>query len=271
MSGWYPGSFTLDSTGDGATDTVNFVAIDLDGDGSIDRLELSSDDGIYGETGDLGNKLTATDDDELFNAGGGASTSLDITLGAYQFTVTFQHALSGGNAIASVTSKTWFTGIFSIDTDSSGATDTVNFALKDHNSDGLYDRMGISINDTDYGDGDTSNQIANVTQDELVTGAEDVLIGADYTFSFTFDSNPANDVIDATATSKTWFTGALQVDANADGDTFDAADDLRFALADTDSNGLYDLMGLSVNDNDYDEGATGDQVLTTSNDEVITS
>ena len=264
---WFTGSFTIDVDADGnALDTVNFALVDSDSDGLYEKMDISSDaDVTYGELGDLGNQETGTGDDETIT---GAE---DVRLGLfYTFTVAFDNNPPADGNDVRITSKTWFTGTFTIDVDADGnALDTVNFALVDSDSDGLYDKMDISSDaDVTYGEGTTTNQVTGTGDDETVTGSEDVRLGAYYTFTVAFDNNPPTDGNDARITSKTWFTGSFTIDVDADGN---ALDTVNFALVDSDSNGLYDKMDISSDaDVTYGEGTTTNQVTGTGDDETIT-
>ena len=263
---WFTGSFTIDVDADGnALDAVNFALVDIDSDGLYEKMDISSDaDVTYGE-GTTTNQVTGTGDDETISSGE------DVRLGAdYTFTVAFDNNPPADGNDARITSKTWFTGSFTIDVDADGAADdTVNFALVDSDSDGLYDKMDISSDaDVTYGEGTTTNQVTGTGDDETVTGSEDVRLGAYYTFTVAFDNNPPADGNDARITAKTWFTGSFTIDVDADGN---ALDTVNFALVDSDSNGLYDKMDISSDaDVTYGEGTTTNQVTGTGDDETIT-
>ncbi|MEK7873824.1 MAG: DUF11 domain-containing protein, partial [Chloroflexota bacterium] len=141
---WFTGSLTLDTSFSGSIgDTLYYALTDTNSDGVYDRLDLSLGNDTFAQGGNLSNAIVSTSgDDERLLASEGLSK--DITLGAQLFTVRFRQN-PGNGAVGddvSITSKTWYKGMFTIDVDADGnANDTVNFVLIDTNSDGLYDTM----------------------------------------------------------------------------------------------------------------------------------
>ncbi len=186
---WYTGQFQVDVNADGVKENVAFVLTDTAGAGTYNAMDLSSDDSTFGETtgGPLSNSMTGPDDDERITASG------DVRLGPfYTFTVTF---LANGSS-ASITSKTWFTTTISgTDLDGDGsADDTFYAAITDIDSDGLYDRLDLSIGNSVFGEGNLTDSVVDYsatdnTNDESISGAADVKMGAN-TFHFTFDTTP---------------------------------------------------------------------------------
>jgi hypothetical protein len=260
---WYTGAMTLDANADGdlsdSVDTLNFVISDTDSDGVYERLDLSLSDATYQQGGELTDTEVSTsgDDEKVLSS---ESLPKQLTLGAYKFRVNFSSKPGDPSVTADVTitPDTWFTGAFTIDADANGsANDTVNFVLIDAlNGDALYDAMDLSTNDADYGDGNRTNQITGSDNDESIATGEDVRLGDHYTSTVAFDNNPGLSGADndASITSKTWFTGNFDVDINADGDTSDTGDDVHFVVADTDSDGRFDTLDLSIADTDFGEG-----------------
>lgn len=262
---FYPGIFSVDVDGNGTIDNLDYVLTDLGSDGTINRMEISND-ATFGE-GVLDNLVVGTGNDELFDAGNGTSTSRNIFLGAYEFTVTFQHALSGVDATASLKNKTWYTGYFTIDEDADDATDNLEaFAMSDTNSNGLYETMDISADDDIFGEGTLSDQVAGEDEDERINTGEDVLLGDFYTFTAAFTSAPSTVSPDASLTSKTWFTATVLIDADLDGFVDDP---INFAMVDIDSDGIYEVLDISLNDVTFGQGNLADDTVITGNDEQI--
>ena len=254
---WYKGAFTIDVDADGnANDTVSFVLVDTDSDGLYQRIDLSTDDATYGETAGetLSDGHTGANDDEESTSG-----SL-VRLGSYySFTVSFVNNPSGAASDASLTSKTWFTGTFTVDMNADGDLldneDIVAFVLGDTDSDGRYDTLDVSTDDgllasTTFGEGTLSGQSPRQTgvgDDERLTASADVRLGANYLFTVAFDNNPGNDNDDARIAAKTHYEGSFMFDADRNGTLEgDGSNTVFFGLSDTDSNGLYDTMDLSL-------------------------
>jgi hypothetical protein len=271
---WYEGIFTIDCDGDGlADDDVYFVLSDTDSDGLYEAMDISIGDEVYGEglLNDLTVDFHATDNtnDERI------TLSSDITLGDYyQFTVEFDDAPNVDTTDARITSKEWYEGTFTIDSDNDGLVDdTIYFVLSDTNSDGVYDTMDISV-DTIYGQGTLNNGIANSGNDEQITASEYVTLGISFEFLVEFDASPVIDSDDARITSNEWYTGTFTIDGNGDGTL--ESNNVYFVLSDTNSDGLYEAMDISMGDEVYGEGDIGDSVVDFSesdntNDERITS
>jgi hypothetical protein len=272
---WYKGSFTLALGSNGTIDdTVNFALSDADSNGAYDTMDISQGDTDYGQT--TGGNLTDNDvdsggDDERI------TSSSDIVYGSanHTFTTDFDNNPEQDTNDASLTSKTWYTGLFTLALDDDGlVNNSVNFALSDTDSNGTFETLDISQDDTTYGQitGGTlnDNNVDSTVDDEQITSSEDIVYGAvNYTFNTAFDNNPANDSDDVRITSKTWYTGTFTIDPDADA----AADDtINFALTDTNSNGTFDTMDLSLGNTAYGQGGQlSDNDITTSDDERTTT
>ncbi len=250
-STWWTGTLTLDANLDGdktdAVDALYYALTDLDSDGVYDRLDLSLGNDTFAQGSNLENALVSTgDDDERLLASQGLAK--DVTLGSQLFVVSFVRDTAGASVTADVAiqSKTWYKGAFTVDVDANGAAnDTVSFVLSDTDSDGLYDTMDLSTNDTDYGDGDRANQQTGAAEDETMSSGDDVRLGDYHTFTVAFASNPGGVPSVASITSSTWYTGAFTIDSDGD----EAADDTAyFVLGDTDSDGRYDTMDIETDD-----------------------
>lgn len=188
---WYVGTFTVDidasSTDPNPKETVHFVLTDTAATSTYDTLGLSTDDDTFGATagGPLSGqspRQTGPDDDERITTSG-----TDVRLGPfYTFTVSFA---SDGSS-ANITSKTWFTaitevfsggststvaGITGTDLDGDGfADDTFYAALTDTDSDGIYEKLDLSIGDQTFGeDSSTAGGSGSLTDGEVDFAAAD--------------------------------------------------------------------------------------------------
>jgi hypothetical protein len=269
---WYTGTFTIDGDGDGLpeADNVHYVLSDTDSDGVYDTMEISMGDMDFGE-GDLGDFIV--DFSETDNTNDENITwPTDITLGDYLlFTVEFDGAPNMDSDDVRIYIKEWYVGTFTIDAETDGADDdTVNFVLTDTDSDGVFDVMDISLEDSEYGEGTLSDQIVDWgagdnTNDEQINGTTDMVLGT-YNFTVDFVNNPSINAIDATITSNEWFNGSFTIDSDGDG----LVDDVfNFVLSDTDSDGLYETLELSM-DSTYGEGLIGNVFVFNNDDELIT-
>jgi hypothetical protein len=243
-------SVALDSDGS-VNDLIHFVLTDTDGDTFVDTLDLSLNS-TFGEftfpftsLGDL--NVDAGDDERISPP----FTTADIVFGTvdYTFTVSFS-VLSPVLAFGILTSKTAYTGTFTLALDSDGLlNDTLNFTLVDTDSNGTFDTLLLSQADTTYGEGVLGDSNVDPLDDETITTTTDIVYGAvDYTFTTAFDINPEDDAFDVRLTSKTWYRGTITADLNADGVLLGLADIIAFALSDTDSDGRYDTLDLSTDD-----------------------
>ena len=204
LSGTYKtGAFLVDINADGVKETVSFVLTDVAVSGTYDTIDLSTDDAVFGETigGPLSGQTprqTGPDDDERVSSSG-----VDVRLGPfYTFTVTF--GADGSNA--SITAKTWFTKTVTA-TDLDGdlaADDTFHAALTDDDSDGIYEKLDLSIGDQTFGEtaGGALTDLAvdfgasDNTNDEGLTATSDASSGSHHvrmgvpTVTFTWDTTP---------------------------------------------------------------------------------
>ncbi|MEW5988830.1 MAG: hypothetical protein AB1791_19580, partial [Chloroflexota bacterium] len=256
---WFTGTLDVDVDDDGSLEEVNLAFNDPNSDGVYGTLELSLDP-TYGQ-GDLNDEVVSTNNDERLTAGA------DVRLGAtLLFDLTFDDNPGGDSSDVRATSQTWFTGLWSIDVDANSSLEMVNFSLGDAGSDGLYDTLDVSLDPT-YGQGSLGDGVVNTGNDERVTTSPtNVTLGSALRFSLAFDGNPNGDSSDARATSATWYTGLLNVDANADG----TAENVYFAFTDSESNGLYDTLDVSL-DTTYGQGVLTDSLVNTGNDERLPS
>ena len=174
-------------------------------------------------------------------------------------------------------SGNWYTGVFLVDLNADGIKENVYFALTDSVVSGVYNTMDLSTDNDTFGEtqgGLLNNGMTGPRDDERITATTDVRLGAFYTFTVAFDSNPTADADDARLTSKTWFTTTITgTDLDGDG----AADDTFYVvLTDNDSDGIYEKLDLSIGDNVFGEGNLGDGFVdfhasNNTNDERLTA
>jgi hypothetical protein len=255
---WYDGTFTIDGNGNGfAFETVRYVLTDTDSDGVYDAMDLSIDDNWYGE-GALSNTHVNWNfggDDERITA------SDDLTLGNhYLFTVEFDGGPNVDTDDARITSKEWYQGWFTMDADGDGlAMETIYYVLTDTDSEGLYEAMDISM-DANWGDGTLDDNIVDTSgsNDELITSASDLTLGDHYLFMVGFDTGPNSDPVDARIRNQEWYEGTFSIDGDDSG-TVDET--VNYVLSDTNSDGLYDTMDMSIDDTIYGEGDLNDVIV----------
>jgi hypothetical protein len=174
---------------------------------------------------------------------------------------------------ASIASKQWYEGTFTIDCDGDGlADDDVHFVLSDTDSNGLYDAMDITIGDEVYGEGNLNDLTVDFhatdnTNDEQITASSDITLGDYYLFTVEFDGPPNADTNDARITSKEWYEGTFTIDTDNDGLVDNT---VYFVLSDTNSNGVYDTMDISL-DTTYGQGTLDNGIANSGNDERITT
>jgi hypothetical protein len=250
---WFTGSFDVDLDGDGAiggNERVNYSMSDSNSDGMYDTLDISTDDDVFGE-GSLDDNGTSLDNDERI-----VSNGMNVTFETYLFFIDFVENPNSSSPDAFIQSREWYNGTFTIDADSDGLVDeTVFFALSDTNSNGIYDTMDISL-DLTFSEGNLNEGNVTAGNDERITTSENITLGNSYEFNVEFDASPTSDPDDARIASNEWYLGTFTIDGNGDGVV--EADNVHFALTDTDSNGIYEAMDLSIGDQDYGEGNTGD-------------
>jgi hypothetical protein len=264
---WFYTQFTIDNDADGlADDTVYFALVDIDSDGFYENMDVSTDDNIYGE-GTLNDLLTASDNDERLAASG-----IHIWLGAYRFLIEYDFSPAVGTEDVKITNRCWYHTTFAIDADADGAADDdAHFVLTDVNSDGVYENVDISVDDDTYGENAAAlaDNVADENNDERATASKDVRLDT-YLFTVAFDNNPAADTNDVRITSKSWYFGTVLMDVDGDGS---ADDNVNFCLSDDDSNGVFNVLEISADDNTYGENAAAlaDNVADENNDERLTA
>jgi hypothetical protein len=265
---WYAGTFTIDTDADGIADnTFYFALVDVDSDGLYENMDLSTDDDTYGE-GVLNDLLTASDNDERLAAWGG----VNVWLGSYRFLVDYDGNPAADVDDVRIQNRCWYYGTFVIDTDADGsADDDANFVLTDVDSDGVYENVDISVDDDTYGENAAAlaDNVADENNDERITASKDVRLDT-YLFTVAFDNNPAADTNDVRITSKSWYFGTIVMDVDGDGSV---DDNVNFCLSDNDSNGVFNVLEISADDNTYGESAAtlADNVADENNDERLTA
>jgi hypothetical protein len=250
---WYNGSFNLDLDGDGSIDITEifyYSLADNNSDGMYDSMDLSTDDDVFGE-GILTEGNSTTDNDELIAIGG-----TDVRLGTYLFLVNFVENPNSSDPDATIQSKEWYTGSFNIDADDDGfVDDTVYFALSDLNSEGLYDTMGLSF-DMTYGEGSLNDDNVTMANDESITADDFLTLGDSFEFLVSYDASPFSDSNDARIKSNEWYKGTFTIDGDGNGAL--EMNNVHYILTDTDSNGIYEALDISIGDQVYGEGDVGD-------------
>ncbi|MCI0393444.1 MAG: hypothetical protein L0322_00715 [Chloroflexi bacterium] len=243
---WLTGTFLVDVDDNGVTEAVNFALSDINSDGVYSTLDLSLN-GMYGQ-GNLTDVTVNTGNDERVSA-----SPINLFLGD---TLRFQVAFDTNPGLdmndARVTAGTWFTGAFQVDVDDDGATEVVNFVFSDANSDGVYYTLDLSLDGT-YGQGNLTDLTVNTGNDERVNSSPaNLTLGSTLSFQIAFDNDPGGDATDAEATAETWFTGNITLDVDGDGSADDVA---YYALSDTNSNGMYDTLDLSTDNQVFGQGS----------------
>jgi len=239
-----------------------------------DFIGIENDNGTWGigngASGDLyinPDNITNGTAYEFFP--GITTMSYDVRIGNYMFKVERAAAPSTSAFSINVTNKEWFTGTEAFDANETGTTAFgLTYALSDPNSDGIYERLDLSMNGT-YGYGNLGNLIVNLTDGERLTWtgtSTTMTIGPILPFDVTFDRDPAADASDVRITALRYYTGTFKVDSDADGlvdDTY------NYALTDSNSDGKYDTIELSL-DTTYGQGALGNKIVGVGDDERIT-
>jgi hypothetical protein len=270
-SEWYTGSFLLDVDGSGiieAGEQVNYTLSDSDSDGIYDTIDLSTDDDVFGEI-PINDNQTSSDNDERTGISG-----LDIIYETYLFTTYFWENPNSSAIDSAIRNKEWYEGSFTVDADDDGVSDdTINFVLSDMNSDGIYDTMDISF-DLTYREGNLSDGNVTSGNDEEINTLENLVLGNSFEFKVVFDSSPIADLNDARITSNEWYEGTFTIDGNGDGTT--EVNNVYYVLSDSNSDGVYDAMDISMGDKVYGEGDSGNQTVdfstsSNSDDELINS
>ncbi len=190
-----------------------------------------------------------------------------VTLGTYIFKVLRAPNPSVSAFTINVTSSNWFINHFPFDGNQTGSpVNTLYYALGDTDSNGIYDRIDLSFNGT-FGLGNLNNNIVNLTNGERYNWPimpVTLTIGPSLPFTLDFDRDPAADVSDVRITATRYYTGSFKVDSDDSG----AVDDTYYyVLVDQDSNGVYESIDVSYNDNTFGQGNLGDKIVVVNNDE----
>jgi hypothetical protein len=259
---WFEGAFKIDASKTGkANDKLYYVMSDTNSDGFVDTLDLSLGNEVFGE-GTLNDGILASGNDERFTKEG------TVTIGPLQFAVNFTGSPMGVKKDAWLKNLDLYTGSFKIDMGIDGkALDEVDFVMSDSDADGLYDTLDLSLGDKVFRQDLAHDGYVDMdNNDEIMASPGDVRIGP-FVYNITFVWDPFSTVQAVKLTSKQWYLGNFILDSNGDG----AANEIvYFVLSDLDSNGVYDMMDLSMADKTFGQGDLGDKNLTAGNDERIT-
>ena len=293
---YYWGKFSVDVDGDGAPDDIYFVLSDQAWPGGtydtmaismetlpnpfgpwnpdpyVDFAETNPLDLIDGLVSDWWTVPSTAPNDERLDSShpqwpGPYET---IQLGTYTFEVDFDPDPNTDGNDARITSVEWWQGTFTnIDLDADGndpaipepePDDTVYFVLSDIDSDGVYENMDISTDDSTYYETTPPPPPPGTTFSDNITGTDDdetipisgdtVRLGSYYSFNLWGVASPSGVPGDATLQNTTWYTGSLLMDIDADGtDPLNPPNDtVAFCLTDTDSDGRYDTLDISTDD-----------------------
>jgi len=272
---YYSGTLTVDVDGNGgANDVVNFTLSDKESDGMTETVEWTTDDGTYGEGAGTDNATTdANDETDVGSNGAGVlSWTEQVRLGKYLFNALHTYYPGPVANDVTITALEWFTGNFSVDVDGTGIARNVAFSIADSNSDGLYETVDLSSDDTLFAEDPAF--LANGAIEKIGTGHDDerftvdqTILFRNYNFFVDFDNNPGYDNDDIRITAQEWFTGFWSVDVDGDG----TLDHVNAVLDDTNSNGLYDTLELSMGDWTFGEGHNGNGRLMWNDDELVTA
>jgi hypothetical protein len=270
---WYVGLLVIEADDDGdavADDTIFWVLTDVAVSGVYDTLSLSYEDSSNYGDGALGDQIVALGDDEMVN------DDEIVTLGTYDFTIKIASNPSTASPDVWITSTEWYEGTFSIDLDGDGTVGGAEFlyySLADSDSNGMYDTMDISADDTTYGEGGALGDGLTTTDNDeriksIIPAMADVRLET-HNFKVSLWENPATTVTDCAIWSWEWYTGSLSIDWDADG--FLDLNIILFCLSDRDSDGVYDRVDISESSSpDFEEGTLGDLVVSAGDDEAST-
>lgn len=280
---WYTGTFTIDIDADGAADDIfDFALSDTDSDGLYNVMDISTDNMTFG-TGPLSGQVprqTGYADDERIQA---TDVDKNVRLGDYYtFEVWFSDHPYTALPDATLESKTWLTAEYDIaaDTDSV-VNDRVYYVITDSDSDALYDLLDVSLAfdplppaTVTFGEGALGDNTVNAGNDERIGASTALDYGVPpWSFVTDFDIHPGDiDGEDVFMTPQTRFIGQFVFDADANG-IIDSPgdDDLFYVLSDTDGDGRYETMDISLGDEVYGDGLLTNEWVQLTNDERITA
>ena len=259
----------IDNEGSGILRNLYYCIWDPNSDGIFENVALSIDNTNFGE-GNLTNKILGPNDDESLDINS-ADNKIQISV-VYDFNVWFTSDPEGEATDFSITSVSWYTGVIIIDVDGNGNVDNyVYFVLSDDNSDGVFDTFDISSDDNAFGAGTSNDDNVYTGNDEQITAADNLRIGTGSTQQYRYEviapvTNPAGASPNFCLTSTCWYTGALSIDVDGDGNT----DTVNFCLSDNNSDGVFDTLDISL-DATYGQGVLGGDNVFTGDDERLTA
>jgi hypothetical protein len=270
---WYVGLMVIEADDDGdsvADDTIFWVITDVAVSGTYDTLSLSYEDSTNYGDGALGDQLVDLGDDEMIN------DDETVTLGTYDFVIKFTSNPSTVSPDIWITSAEWYEGTFNIDLDGDGTVGGAEFlyySLTDSDSDGMYDTMDLSADDTTFGEGGAlGDGLTTTNNDEriksIMPAMTDVRLET-HNFKVSLWEDPASAGADSAIWSWEWYTGSLSIDWDADG--FLDLNIILFCLSDRDSDGVYDRVDISESSSpDFEEGDLWDLWCSAGDDEAST-
>ncbi len=265
----HDGFFVFDADVDGSlaggdTEKLSFVLEDMDSDGLFETMDLSLGLASWGN-GNLSDKAVlsntiggAENNERLTRSMNGAQRTVKVGL-TYNLQVAWDPnpALDAVDASVSLvsdgTSPVAYVALgtanagWLIDADGDGAADDrVSFVLTDTDSDGLVDKIDVSIGDTVFGEGNLADGEVDFSandngNDERVAFAQlplpmEVRLGA-HRFLVEASSNPHGSI------TARWYQGSFFAEVNGNPQI------LSFVQVSPNSDGLYTVIELDDNHN----------------------
>ncbi|MDI6884496.1 MAG: hypothetical protein QMD00_05190, partial [Hadesarchaea archaeon] len=264
---WYLGTYALSTrTGnvvvdDGSTAAFDNIYLDLDGDGTY--AEDQSGDGRT-----VGSLVNENEDIYIENVRVADNFIID---GIY-YKVSLASGFGSTDNTVFITSNTWCSGSWSVDTDNNGVLDSLYFVIVDNNSDDNFDMIVISFNNTDYGEGDLADGKVLAGNDEnLWATGGDLTVGA-YNFNLTtLAIQPEAGTNDAGIKMDTWYYNepAAAEKVWIDNEGSGTLRELYYCIWDPDSDGIFENVALSMDDTNYGEGNLNNKILGPDDDESL--
>jgi hypothetical protein len=249
IDNYYTGTLSVDVTGDGAVDALNFCLVDDNSDGIFENLYISAIDDNFLEPGLLDDNVSSGNDEKI-------TITENIRIGIYQYLIQGPNAPGQSDDISISSLSRWFGHIY-LDTDGDENADNIVYVcLSDNDSNGVFDVMEISSDDNTFGESSTTDS-AYTDNDARLTAAGYVRIGENaaqsYRYLVEFDNSPEGTGYDFRVTSRSWYIGTV---------TLHADENFDFVIWDPDSDGVFENL---VFDDNRDNSYSGDQQYDTDN------
>ena len=239
------------------TDNLHAVIADNDSNGLMDLVYLSAGpDLVFNNQVGNDNVVTATGDNDE-NIPLSEITTRSVRIGnRYKFKVTTLHEnapVSGVTTDIAITIDNYYTGTLNVDVNGDCTTDALNFCFVDDNSDGVFENIYISAFDDNFIEGNLMDNSVSSDNDEKLTSTENILIGS-YQY-LVQGPNPLGDSDDISVSSLSRWFGNIYLDTDGDGNVDNI---VYFCISDNDSNGIFNVLQISVNDNVFGQGTLDD-------------